>query len=378
MKMRVAFVGTGFTGGGAQHHFARIAPYLCQQAEYRIAIVLGNIESQYVPPGLDCVGLGYNGVSDYLLVLYRLWRILKLNRINLIYSISRCPNIVAYCASRLLRQRPALVLGENTQPIAAYSFKPDVIGRFWLHCQRLMHKRAEVTLCNSESCKREMVDGFGVAPNRVHVVGNPVPPSPHFDEGVELHVPPVDPEDILAASRLVEGKGLEELIMAFSRVSKNVNGRLFILGEGPLKAYLESMAQCCGIAERVIFPGWVENAAPWLRRAGLVVHPSHWEGLPNLVLEAMSAGVPVVATNCTSWIMAFAEERALKMVAVGDVDEIANAIRYLMASPYERLDLVKNGRRVAARFKVEEIIRQRDGYLWEAMRSRNTVVGGIA
>ena len=75
---------------------------------------------------------------------------------------------------------------------------------------------------------------------------------------------------------------------------------LVVLGEGPERDALESLARELGVERRVFLLGRVPDVAWWLRRATLLVHPARWEGFGLAVLEAMLAGLPVVASNVSS------------------------------------------------------------------------------
>jgi glycosyltransferase involved in cell wall biosynthesis len=97
---------------------------------------------------------------------------------------------------------------------------------------------------------------------------------------------------LLCVCRLDPQKGVDVAIRA---VRELPDAWLVVLGEGPQRAELEALA-----GERVYMPGRVPDVAAWLRRADVLVHPVRWEGFGLAVLEAMLAGVPVVASNVSS------------------------------------------------------------------------------
>jgi glycosyltransferase involved in cell wall biosynthesis len=104
----------------------------------------------------------------------------------------------------------------------------------------------------------------------------------------------------LVASRLVPIKNVALAVDAMSIVARErPNLRLLIVGDGPLSATLESRVATLGLTEQVIFAGRVEHRAmpEWYRSADLFVLPSEFDNSPNVVLEAMASGLPVVATD---------------------------------------------------------------------------------
>jgi glycosyltransferase involved in cell wall biosynthesis len=104
------------------------------------------------------------------------------------------------------------------------------------------------------------------------------------------------PPRLLAAGRMVPQKRFDNLLRAFAS-AHNGEATLTILGDGPQRADLESLAHSLGIADRVALPGYTHDILPWLRRSDLFVLSSDYEGLPAVVIEALACGVPVAATE---------------------------------------------------------------------------------
>ena len=105
----------------------------------------------------------------------------------------------------------------------------------------------------------------------------------------------------MAAGRLSPEKGHALLIRAFARaVEGETESHLVLLGKGGLEDSLRKIAAEAGVERRVLFAGHRENPSPWIARADLFVLPSHWEGFPNALLEAMALGVASISTDCSS------------------------------------------------------------------------------
>lgn len=103
---------------------------------------------------------------------------------------------------------------------------------------------------------------------------------------------------IVAAGRLVKEKGFDVALRAFARLG-DPSARLAIVGEGPQRAALASLALSLGVAERVSFPGYAPDIGGWLEAARVFLLSSYYEGYGAVVLEALAAGRPVVATDGT-------------------------------------------------------------------------------
>lgn len=107
---------------------------------------------------------------------------------------------------------------------------------------------------------------------------------------------------ILAAGRLVPEKGFDILIEAFAKLAADGRAEdsdLVIVGEGPDRARLTRLVVQHGLGARISMPGYVEDIRPWLDDCRLFVLPSRFEGYGAVIVEALAAGRPVVATRCT-------------------------------------------------------------------------------
>src|SRR5205814_2309122 len=118
---------------------------------------------------------------------------------------------------------------------------------------------------------------------------------------------------------------------------------LVVLGEGPERAALERLSAELGMAERVFLLGRMPDVAAWLRRATLLVHPARWEGFGMAVLEAMLAGLPVVASAVSSLPELVLDGETGLLVPPDDPQALARAVGCALEQP----DLGEAGRRRA-------------------------------
>ena len=105
---------------------------------------------------------------------------------------------------------------------------------------------------------------------------------------------------ILCIGRLEAQKDFGLALRAFAEMSPLSRTRLVILGEGPDRERLRTLAATLSIARRVEFPGHVTDVADWMARARLLLMTSHFEGFPAVLIEARAAGLPVISTNCST------------------------------------------------------------------------------
>ena len=159
------------------------------------------------------------------------------------------------------------------------------------------------------------------------------------------------PVRLLFVGRLVGQKGLDVLFGALALMKDHQDWTLTIAGEGPLKDELALAAQQLGIGGRVTFRGWLERGQlpAVYKDADAFVLPSRDEGMPNAMLEAMAAGLPVIGSKVSGLEEVVVDGETGLLVPPEDVDRLNNALRHII----EDRDLTfKMG--LAARKRVEE------------------------
>jgi glycosyltransferase involved in cell wall biosynthesis len=129
---------------------------------------------------------------------------------------------------------------------------------------------------------------------------------------------------LLAVARLTEQKGIDVAIRALAALPDDTV--LVVLGEGPDREALQRLAQELGLERRVFLLGRVPDVAGWLRRATVLVHPARWEGFGLGVLEAMLAGLPVVATNVSALPELVVDGESGVLVPPDDANALAGGI----------------------------------------------------
>jgi glycosyltransferase involved in cell wall biosynthesis/peptidoglycan/xylan/chitin deacetylase (PgdA/CDA1 family) len=160
---------------------------------------------------------------------------------------------------------------------------------------------------------------------------------------------PVGGGSIGAVARLSPEKGLDRLVEAFARVrNARPAAQLTLVGDGPERARLESLAARLGLGGSVIFTGRQENVRPWLAGFDVFALPSLTEGIPLALLEAMAVGVPVVASDVGGIPEVVNSPACGRLVPPGDRGALEEALTELLGNPGARDAL---GRAGAARVR---------------------------
>lgn len=185
-----------------------------------------------------------------------------------------------------------------------------------------------------------------------------------------------DDRVIGTVGRLEEQKGQRHLLDAFAllRAAPGFSGvglKLLIVGDGRLRDSLRAQAEALGIADACLFPGTIGELGDVYRGIDIFVMPSLWEGLSLAMLEAMAAGLPMVATAVGGAREVLGEDRYGKVVPPGDAAALAAAIRTLLENPARCRELATVGAdRVREHYSVAALARQLTSLYQGAYASR--------
>jgi len=149
---------------------------------------------------------------------------------------------------------------------------------------------------------------------------------------------------IIGCGRLVPDKGFDALIRAFALLRAKKQARLVILGEGDDQARLLKLARDKGIVQDVMFAGFVDNPLAYFSKCALLAHASRYEAFGFVLLEAMAAGIPVVATAAPGGIREILKDGLYgTLVPMDDDAALAGAIQNVIENPPDasRLALIQ-------------------------------------
>jgi glycosyltransferase involved in cell wall biosynthesis len=204
----------------------------------------------------------------------------------------------------------------------------DVLHRpFVRHIAALVLPEADAMVAVSRPLAAEL-EALGVPRGRIHIVHNGIDASLFgtTERASARHALGLPQEErvILFVGRLEERKGIFELLGAFERVAHRVDARLVLVGDGPAMTRVRAAASSGRI--RVVGARPHDEVAKWMAACDLLVLPSWMEGTPNVVLEALSCGRPVVATRVGGIPDVLSDDRAGILVAPRDPAGLADAI----------------------------------------------------
>jgi glycosyltransferase involved in cell wall biosynthesis len=308
---------------------------------FQLWILLKNIGGgPRVPPGRN------DGLAARLLriiahddpPLLPLYRYITRTRPASVMSFLNPQNLLLLLLEPVLKNRTRLIVNVRNNISTSAKHGESKWMRSVPRIMKRFFPRADLIVAPSQGVVDDAQRITGISPDRFRVIYNPVyrpeltelsmenPDHPWFNgSGVPV---------VIAAGKLKPQKDFDTLLRAFARVRSQRPVRLVILGDGPGYGALMGLAGTLGVKDDFQLPGRVKNPYAYFRRASVFVLSSAWEGLPNVLIEAMACGCPVVSTDCPSGPQEILDGgRVGRLVPVGDAEAMAEAIIAVLDSP---------------------------------------------
>ncbi len=268
-------------------------------------------------------------------------------RPDTLFTTAPALNVWGYLAKRRAGVATRLIVSERTHFSAG---KPRKIERKQVLAPLMgrAYAGADHVVTVSHGVARDLVDNVGIPRKHITVLHNPTI-GPNFAERMAAPVDhpwfaPGAPPVLLAVGRLAGQKDLPTLLTAFARAREQRVMRLVLLGEknpgarsGMGKSSVAEIIEAHGTGEDIELLGYDPNPIRYMARADLFILSSRFEGFPNVLLEAVASGCPVVSTDCPSGPYELLDGgRYGRLVPVGDPDAMAAAILASLDAPVDR------------------------------------------
>ncbi|MBC8525763.1 MAG: glycosyltransferase [Candidatus Cloacimonetes bacterium] len=256
---------------------------------------------------------------------------------DIVFSTANRVNILVIMASIFVKGFKT-VIREPSLPSA--QIKNKNLKLIYRVLMSLLYPRADKVVSQTDEMKNELIKLFHLKPNIIEVITNPIDLK-FIDSKIKDEKNPFGKNNIhvVTIGRISYEKGYDILLESFGKVvKKNNRFKLHFVGkivDINYKRKLDRIIFKYNLKDNVNFLGFKKNPYPFLKHADLFVLSSIWEGLPNVVLEALYLKKPVIATKCVEYIEKIFIHNQGSLVDVGDVDGLANAILN-----YKRIEII--------------------------------------
>jgi glycosyltransferase involved in cell wall biosynthesis len=335
--MKIAVFLQDLSGGGAERMMVQLAGGIAN-CGVGVDLVLVRPEGPYLEDVSKNVRIVDLAARRTLNSVFRLARYIKRERPAALLSALVHVNVAAILAARLAGRSTRVVISErNTISLAANGVSTAAVRLAHRLVPRI-YPLADEIVAVSQGVAEDLAQFGGLPLERITVIKNPVITPRLAELAGQLPDHPWFTADqvpvVLGVGRLTEQKDFGTLLRAFADVRKHETAKLVILGDGPDRSELERLAGELGLGEDVDMPGFVQNPYAFMSRAALLALSSRWEGSPNVLVESMDCGTPVVATDCPNGPSEILEAgRYGRLVPVGDPQQLAAAILATLRNP---------------------------------------------
>ena len=327
-EKKIAFFLPDLRMGGAEHMMAVIASAIAKRG-YIVDFVLVKAEGPYLSHLDEKVRIiDLNKKSTYL-SLFDLINYFRKKKPDFVLSSLDLTNIVALLARSVAKYpKYSIIRLANTQSIVSRSPIKKIIEKYLI---KILYPKADAIVAVSKSVLEDFKFYTNINHPSIEVIFNPIINEGIAQKAIEpINHPWLNPKTvpvIIAIGRLSEQKNFSLLLRSFAKVLQSTKTRLIIFGEGPLRSSLEFLVKELNIHDWVLLPGMVANPYNYLKNADLFVLSSNYEGLPNVLVEALACGCPVVSTDCRSGPREILDGGKYGILAEPDDDDaLANAI----------------------------------------------------
>ena len=329
---KVAIFINSLRGGGAE----RIVSYLLNEGyeEFEFHLILLENEIVYEIPRESItifqlekkVSSGYINMFKMPALAKKLHTYLQENNIDTLLSLLNRPNLIS-CRVKKMGWKGKVIISERADTIAYY--KTRRLGFLMLRLVRKYYPMADkVTVISAgiaDSLKQLGINDSQVIYNPVHVAtGKPtevVKRNNHFT--------------FINVARFDEQKNHKLLLEAFALL-KNKECRLLLLGKGKLQQQMEELAKQLNIQDRVKFLGFQPDVNSYLQQSDCFVFSSDFEGLGNVIIEALNNGLPVISTDCPHGPREILDPATKGKIIADEID----LAKYGILVPVKRADLL--------------------------------------
>ena len=358
-RKRILFVINSLVGGGAERvMLTLLAASESMRSEYDFSLaLLDDIERRYDPPA----GLRIHQL-DARLGLVRsireLSRLVAKERPHATVSFLTRSNVATVAVAKRYGHRA--IISERTHTSGHFDRGVrDVLPK---RIVRVSYPAADHIIAVSRGIADDLSDNFGVDPAKISTIANPIASASIRAAASEPWISPVNGPYGVVVGRLIEGKNVTMLVEALA--ASGLDMSLVVVGEGPERERILARAASLGIQNKVILTGFLSNPFPIVRTAACYLSASNREGFPNGLVEALTLGVPTVATNCAYGPSEVLDDKRREEIVglhhgkygivapLGDVQRMAEAMR-AMADPNVARKYAEAGPVRARAFDVE-------------------------
>jgi len=367
LTKNILFLAISLNKGGAERVVSILLKHLTSHQNVNIYLILMEDGIAYeLPENIKPIVLsrskksGMRKLLELPLIAYQIAKFAKENKIDTIISFLYRPNYINILAKFFGFKGQSII---NIRSTTSRYLNEGLLGKINLFLIKNLFNKADLIISNSIGVKEDLntlltIDTRHIAiPNPIDITK--VEALSDSTQGINQELDP-SIDYIISVGRLIPLKRNKDLLLAFSKIYKQLdNAKLLFVGEGQLKEDLIQYSEKLNIKDKVIFLGNVDNPFYYLKKSTLFVMTSELEGFPNVLIEAMACGLPVVSSNCTSGPKEIlGDEEYGLLYEVGDIESLCKNILTVMTDKKMQINLREQALKRVSDYSLDKIIPQ--------------------
>lgn len=360
--MKIVIMVAGLNTGGAERTAVSLANWLANQKEEVYLINLGINDNNYEISKKVKLYNKEQGNNIFLKIKSSIKLLKYLNDIkpDVIFEMLFSP--IKYCVIHKIFNRKVAIIGsERNNPKQRYkTLKLKFLCQICpILCDGYIFQTIAVKEMFSKNIQKKSI-----------VIGNAISNPNAYNIEKEYN----NEKIIVSAGRLTYQKGYDILIKAFNKVYQNYpEYKLVIYGEDNERKQLEDLIKELNLEDNVLLPGKNKNYLKKVAESEIFVLSSRYEGMPNVLLEAMSIGMPCISTDCVAGPAEIIEDNVNGLlVEVNNVEQLASKIEFLINNKSEAKRIGINAKKIKDNFSMEIIFGKFHNYFRKIYEEKNS------
>ena len=359
-RKRIMFILPRMNSGGAERVVSILANHLCNNYDVTLLVIVSNesfypldlhirfISAMFALNRRNKVTRLMSLARNFFQAIYFIRTQVNTIKPHIVFSLLEETDIVTSLALMGMKNRVIHISSERNDPCARSKIMQNILNKVYQHC--------DYFVCQSES----VAEYYSEIPERKKfVIPNPVDFSVYPERVKEGIV-----KRIVGVGRLKPQKNFSLLIDSFALIaSHHADVKLDIYGEGTLRESLQQKIHDLRLDDRITLRGASARVLEEIRDAAVFVMSSDFEGFPNVLVEAIAMGIPVITTDFPTGVAReIVTDQAGLIVQCGDKRGMASAIDMLLSDNALRERIRQNGYRTIQRFECSQVVDTWDNF----------------
>lgn len=364
MKSKIAVVIPTLHGAGCEKLVSEMLFEFTE--EFEVDLILYEYIIDYKIPSNVNIKLVGTDNSPYHSLLYKIFRqikriinigkILKQNNYNAVISFIDGCNTNVFLAKKIFKIKSPLIAAEHT--INENFFNNNPFARrfkmFFKFLSKITYNKVDEVIVISNSMKKYLQEDIKVKNKNITVIYNGIDTdkfSPVKNKNVKFEEEFENARiKLLNVARLDDNKNQQYLIKLMPEILKyRPEARLFIIGKGEKEKKLRNLIQNLNLENKVFLLGWKTNVADYMRESNLFMMASKYESFGNVVVEALSCGVPAIVSEYDEVVFEILDDNMGEIVKLDNKKDYINAILFWID---KKIDKSKMHQKIREKFSI--------------------------